>query len=460
MLLRTLRLGVYCVGVTCLAGAVFAFASAKAKRIQNEAAPHLSTAVLRTGTAWAKSEAGSAAVDGVNEVAGRIVSTVMGAREVSQPSVGPAALLKGFDPLKHELVGGKLVSKLSDGRVAELSLEPGLQRHVQGLLERYQVPYGALAAMDPNTGRILAYVNHSSAEPGARDLLRDSTPPAASVFKLVTTAALLDHGVDPKVRVCYGGGASSIESRDLEDNPGRDRNCASLTNALGRSVNTVFAKLADRRLNQTSLRRYAEAFGFGHALPFDVKMQSGRAEVPSGRLEFARTAAGFWHMHMSPLHAVLVSATVANSGVMPRASMIRRVTEPSGEVVYSHRPSPFRSVIPASTARVLGRMMEGTVTKGTARRAFFDERGNAFLPGIRVAGKTGSLSTDRPYRAYSWWVGFAPADKPEIAVAALVVNSPKWRIKGSYLAREALRNYLVTRVRKQRSRAEVDKSGS
>jgi beta-lactamase class D len=65
------------------------------------------------------------------------------------------------------------------------------------------------------------------------------------------------------------------------------------------------------------------------------------------------------------------------------------------------------------------------------------------LPGIAVAGKTGSLSSERPFRHYTWWVGHAPADAPKIAVAALVVNTPEWRIKASYLAREALKQFLV-----------------
>jgi beta-lactamase class D len=70
---------------------------------------------------------------------------------------------------------------------------------------------------------------------------------------------------------------------------------------------------------------------------------------------------------------------------------------------------------------------------------------------MAIAGKTGSLSSERPYRAYSWWVGYAPGPAPEIALAALVVNTPRWRIKASYLAREALRFYLVDRKLKPRA---------
>ncbi|MFN7697770.1 MAG: penicillin-binding transpeptidase domain-containing protein [Deltaproteobacteria bacterium] len=83
------------------------------------------------------------------------------------------------------------------------------------------------------------------------------------------------------------------------------------------------------------------------------------------------------------------------------------------------------------------------MSRGTARRAFHDERGRPFLPGIAVAGKTGTLSEERPYRGYTWWVGFAPADHPRIAIATLVVNTPEWRIKASHAAVEALRHHLV-----------------
>jgi cell division protein FtsI/penicillin-binding protein 2 len=94
-------------------------------------------------------------------------------------------------------------------------------------------------------------------------------------------------------------------------------------------------------------------------------------------------------------------------------------------------------------------MMERTTTHGTGRRTFFDDHGNAFLPGIAVAGKTGTLSSSEPYRGYTWWVGFAPADAPTIAVAALVVNTPRWRIKAVYAARETLRYYLVEAPRRR-----------
>ena len=373
----------------------------------------------------------------------------------SSPSRAAPSPLAGLDPLSHRLEGDRLVSDLGGGRTAVLTLEPGLQGHVVGQLEQYEVPFGSVVAVEPATGRVLAYVSHSSANPGDADLARDPTPPTASVFKIITAAALVDEGVSPDEEVCYHGGFSRLTEQDLEDSD-RDRRCNTLADAVGGSINTIFAKLSTRHLDTPTLERYASAFGFGHAIPFDVPTRPSPGEIPdheSDRLEFARTSAGFWHMHMSPLHGSLIAATFANEGRMPRAAIVDRVLGPDGEVVYRHEPEIFRAVIPQRTAQVVGEMMERTVTDGTARRSFFDQRGNAFLPDIRVAGKTGTLSGTDPYRGYTWWVGFAPADHPTIAVAALVVNTPRWRIKASYLARETLRWYLVEKPEIEARRA-------
>lgn len=354
------------------------------------------------------------------------------------------APLQGFSPLSHVVRGGHHVARLSGGRRVELTLDADLQAHVENILARYEVPEGALFAVEPSTGRVLAYVSHhQTGSHGGKDLVLDASPPAASVFKLVTAAALLDTGVGPSRKTCYSGGSSGIEQHHLSNAALPGQRCTSFADALGLSANAVFAKLAVRHLQPKTLERYANAFGFGHALPFDVPTTRSRFDIPDERLEFARTAAGFWHSRLSPFHGALLAATVANLGMMPKVSMVDRVVGPSGQALQRFAPEGFRQVIPAATARRLTQMMTTTVESGTARGAFFDERGNAFLPGIEVAAKTGSLSDAQPYRAYSWWVGFAPADNPKIALAALVVNSPKWRIKSSYLAREALRKYLI-----------------
>jgi cell division protein FtsI/penicillin-binding protein 2 len=369
--------------------------------------------------------------------------------DAGQSDAGDAPRSASVDGLRAlaraKLDGERLVAQDDLGRRIELSIAPSLQRRITRLFADYQVPYGALVAIEPNTGRILAYVSHSSANPDAPDVARDVTPPAASVFKLVTAAALLERGIGADTKVCYGGGSSRLENIDLKDDKRRDRSCASLSEALGHSINTVFAKLADRNLDPASLRRSASAFGFGQRPAFEADCAPSPADMPSERLEFARTAAGFWHVHMSPLHAALIASMIANEGLMPQAVLVDRVIGADGRAQPLERRPPLKAALSGATARSLTKMMLRTVRDGTAHSAFYDARGKPLLPGIDVAGKTGSLSSNDPYRAYSWWVGFAPADKPVIALAALVVNTPVWRIKSSFVARSALEEYLISR---------------
>jgi cell division protein FtsI/penicillin-binding protein 2 len=371
-----------------------------------------------------------------------------GATTATAPTPAPTArrrpaVLRHLDPRVHREEDGALVSDLPGDHTAVLTLDARLQSAMEAYFDRYEVPYAGLVALEPSTGRVLAYVSHSSADPHAGDMARDATAPAASVFKIITASALLEAGVRPDTEVCYHGGASSISMPLLDPDPAHDRSCATLSMALGRSLNVVFARLADQHLDPSSLGRYASAFGFGEALPFDVQTSESEIEIPSERLEFARTAAGFWHSHLSPLHGALIAATIANEGRMPRATMVDSVLDADGHVAYESHAETFRSVIGAHTAHLVGEMMQRTVSEGTARRAFRDDHGRPFLPGVDVAGKTGTLSSERPYRGYTWWVGYAPADEPRIAMAVLVVNTPEWRIKASNAAAETLRQYLV-----------------
>lgn len=364
-------------------------------------------------------------------------------RASTQVARAAAPPFSDIDVTRAKPVANEYVTRRRDGTNAVLTVDPDLQKHIENLFAKYDVPAGGLVAIEPNTGRVLAYVGYEAGKGVSADVVTDPAPPAASVFKIVTASALLDAGVKSSTSVCYGGGMRGLGPADLVDSPQRDRWCATLADALGYSINAIFAKLADRHLSEESMTQYVSAFGFGQRLPFDLPANPSPADVPHSRLERARMAAGFWHSQLSPLHGALLASTIANDGGMPYAAIVDRIEAPSGQTLYQHTPRTFRQVLPRQTARAAGEMMTRTVTHGTAKKAFWDPRGRPFLPGIGVAGKTGTLSRANPYRRYTWWVGYAPVDDPQIAVASLVVNEPKWRIKASYVAREALRQYLV-----------------
>ena len=363
------------------------------------------------------------------------------------------SVLAGLNPLSREVVDGKVTARLPRGQRAILTVDPALDGFVAKLLQRNQVPYAGVVAMEPETGRVLAYVSHSTAEPNGGDRALDATAPAASVFKVVTASALLKEGYPPARNTCYHGGSQSLTMAELVDNPRLDKACASLTGALGFSINAVFGKLALKHLDRTKLERQAAAFGFGETLPFDVPTERSALDVPTEKVEFGRAAAGFWHSHLSPLHGAAMAAAVANDGKMMRPWIVESVVDERGRETFRRHPTLHRKVLEPQIAHQLGAMMRATVAQGTSRRTFHDRRGRPLLPGIDVAGKTGTLSRERPYRGYTWWVGFAPLNEPKIALAVLVVNSPSWRIKASQVAAETMRHYLVEMPR--RSRAEL-----
>ncbi|HET9752049.1 MAG TPA: penicillin-binding transpeptidase domain-containing protein, partial [Myxococcales bacterium] len=246
----------------------------------------------------------------------------------------------------------------------------------------------------------------------------------------------LEKGVNPDVETCYHGGMHGIVKKLLEDKPRVDRRCLSLGMALAKSANVVFAKMAVKHLDGDDLRKEAERFLFNRPI-FDQPVEQSSATIPDNGLDFAKSAAGFGQVKLSPMHAALIASAVGNGGIAMEPSLLDAV---DGEKVD---PTGSMRLLNEETAGTLRDMMKLTVSQGTATSSF-RERHRMVLGDIQVAGKTGSLSDHKGvFKDYSWFVGFAPADDPKIAVAAVVVNGIKWRIHAPYIAREALKAYLV-----------------
>jgi penicillin-binding protein A len=332
----------------------------------------------------------------------------------------------------------RYVATLGHAR-AVLSVSPRIQQGLEKLLASYHVPLGAAVLIEPRTGRVLALAEHD--EKGSnRHIALQAIAPAASIFKIVTSAALLDRGIAPDSEVCFHGGKHRIQKTLLADDPRRDRRCLTLASALGKSANVVFAKLAGRDLSADILRAESKRFLFNAAIPFAWPVEPSPAEFSEDPFELATTAAGFGPVRMSPLHGALVAALVANGGrfVPPRI-----VDDLDG--IPAPAPGEARQAISPEVAAALAHMMTTTVTEGTARKVFRRDRlaRRSPLREVSVAGKTGSLSERDPFRDYTWFVGFAPVEDPQIAVAAVVVNERVWRVKAPFLAHEALKTYFA-----------------
>lgn len=342
-------------------------------------------------------------------------------REEAPPIATAKPLRPETDVLSHAVVG-------PDGRWSlgadRLTIDPWLQRQLSDILASFQAPWAAIVVLEPATGRVLAMAEHSERAPGFRGLCTGALFPAASLFKIVTASALLEAGVGPREMSCFHGGKRKVSEELLEDSVA-DSRCLTLEEAMGRSANVVFAKLTARYLDPERLTRLAKAFKFNSPFPFPVPTDVSLAAIPSETSELASTGAGFGDVYLSPLHAAAVVSVAANRGVWRWPVLFEK--DVGGRLVDP--------VLEPAQADALVEMLAFTVTEGTARRYFSPPRYH-----FEAVGKTGSLSDKRPvFRDYSWFVGFAPKQAPRVAVAAVIVNEPVWKIRAAWLGAEALR---------------------
>jgi penicillin-binding protein A len=349
--------------------------------------------------------------------------------EAPRPAPAPSAPTVDLDHIVR--VGDHYEAPLSNGKRAVLTLDPALQEEAEKLLDQARAPRGAIVAMAPD-GRILALAGRRTPDddPKGRTkgfadwhLATDVWAPAASVFKLVTASALVEAGVDPDDKVCYHGGIRSVNESNLTDGK-RDGRCESLLYGVAHSNNAILGKLAYQKLEPSALDSVAHDL-VGTALPasLGVKATGSELALPHDKsLAFAQSAAGFQGARLSVLGGALLAATFADGG-----------EQPVPRLIADEQPST-RHVLPADVAKAVSRMMIGTCEFGSASKSF--GRGKKSLA---VAGKTGTLATSEPfYMEHSWFVGYAPADKPEIIVSVLLGNPENWHLRGHEAARKLI----------------------
>jgi peptidoglycan glycosyltransferase len=349
---------------------------------------------------------------------------------------------------------GRYVVPLADGRSAELTLDPTLQKLAERLLNQSRAPRGAIVVLAAD-GRVLALAGRRTDEPegstkGTFDwrLATEVWAPSASIFKLVTASALVKAGVAPDQRICFHGGIRSVSERNLRDDAKRDHRCEDLAYGVAHSNNAILGKLAFQKLEPSRLAAEAKLLGWTSTLPPTLSLAgtAGELVLPAARdLEFARTAAGFTNAdsgaRLSVMGGALVAATFARDGEQPP---VRLVSAIDGVAIA---PPPSKRVLEAETARAVGKMMEQTCTDGSATKVFGRSR-------TKVAGKTGTLTRTEPfYMEHSWFVGYAPAAKPEIVVSVLFGNPESWHLRGHEAARR-----LIDRFFKPAKAREKDRS--
>jgi peptidoglycan glycosyltransferase len=358
--------------------------------------------------------------------------------------------LTGMERAENEILNGTSSSLLLErvqalftgrqpqGGSVELTIDRAVQ---QAGLAAFGSQRGGAVAIDPRTGAILAMVSTPSFDPNllashdtqavARTFAELSADPArpldnraiagrlyppGSTFKLITTAAFLESGnyntqsqVPAPDRYQLPGSTAQL------GNPGGAR-CGSgetvtLEFALEVSCNTPFAMLAVE-LGDDALRRQAEAFGFGRELEVPLPVTPSIFPADPDPAQTAMSAIGQFDVRATPLQMAMVSAAVANRGELMRPHLVHRTRGPDLEVLSETRPDVLSTPLSPGNAAQLSDMMVNVVSNGTGRPAR--------IPGVAVAGKTGTAQTSPGQPPHAWFTAFAPADDPQVAVAVVV----------------------------------------
>jgi peptidoglycan glycosyltransferase len=341
----------------------------------------------------------------------------------------------------------KLKGATVTGNDLVLTIRPNAQALALRLLRG---KCGAVVALDPATGRVLVMATSPTYNPNLIEksfglATRTSAPcgapllnratagkyPPGSTFKMITAAAALDTGrfspdspfYDPGYCEEYGKRVRNAGNPEAPETFGN----VNLATGFQHSINSVFCNIG-KTLGAGTVLDYAKRFGFYSLPPLELpeneRVESGLYDHgrlfdpkhPDTQVDPGRLAFGQERLAVTPLQMAMVAAAIGNHGAEMRPQIVERILSPGGKVITHLKPDRLGQPIKRQTADELTRMMELVVTGGTGTAAA--------IPGIRVAGKTGTAETGRGNIYTAWFAAFAPADAPKVAIAVVVENQP------------------------------------
>jgi peptidoglycan glycosyltransferase len=299
---------------------------------------------------------------------------------------------------------------------------------------------GACVALDPKTGAVLAMASNPTYDPGTvrtewEALSSDGEAPLVnraaqalyppgSTFKVVTLTGALAAGVATPETTYPGPASMDIGNAPVTNYGGSNYGEVTVRKATMSSINTVFGQLAVD-LGARDLVAQADRFGFGTEVPLEIPTTTSLMPDPREMTVWETAWAGVGQPvgeHESPpgpqttaLQMALVAAGIANDGVVMRPYLVQRITDQAGRVLSRTEPRAWMTATDPATAETVTGIMVDTVKAGSGTRAA--------IPGVTVAGKTGTAEVGKSVETHAWFIAFAPAEDPRIAVAILLENA-------------------------------------
>ncbi len=373
----------------------------------------------------------------------------------------------GVEQTQNEVLSGtdsrlfvkNLIDLLSNednlGGNVQLTIDPEAQDAAYAGLDALPgAVEGSVVALEPSSGKVLAMVSLPTYDPNNlashdlsavtdaydRLLAEETQPllnraiqttlPPGSTFKILTAAAAIEAGLYDADGEVPGGATYQLpltsDDSGLVDNDGRDCGTDEIpfAQAMGQSCNTTFAKLAVE-VGTEQMLETAEGFGFNQDYLEDLRPQAESVyPADADEAQVGQTGFGQFEVRATPLQMAMVAAGIANDGVVMRPYVVDEVQSAEYDVLEKTEPSELSQAIESSTADGVTDLMVATVDEGTASAAA--------IPGVSVAGKTGTAQSGTDAPPYAWFVSFAPAQDPQVAVAVVIESAdiPRGEIAG------------------------------
>ncbi len=331
----------------------------------------------------------------------------------------------------------------------EVPLDTSLQKYILDLLGRSLTHQAAVVVLRPKTGQILAMADYEKDSEGeSENLCLKADFPAASLFKIVSAAAAIEaRGFTPGKTMVFRGMKHTLYNSQLRQQEGRYSRKTSFRRAFAGSINPVFGKIGIYDLGREFMSEYANRFLYNQQIPFDLPVAVSSIRIPADDFGLAEIASGFnRRTRISPLHASLITAAVANHGVITEPWLVRRIKDESGAVLYRSRFSRLGRPIEESTAKQLKVLMKETVVYGTCRKAFLPLRRKKRFKEIELGAKTGTINDQNDRYKYDWVTAYAlPKDESRgICVTILAVHGKKLGIRAADLAMHIIRRHFIS----------------
>ncbi|MEA4848440.1 MAG: penicillin-binding transpeptidase domain-containing protein [Clostridiaceae bacterium] len=341
-----------------------------------------------------------------------------------------------------------LRSKINDyyikGNNIILTLDRSLQVYAADQLRGKK---GAIVVLRPDTGEILAMVSKPDFDPSGiqnnwESLINDKNSPLVnraseglyppgSIFKLIVTSSILKNSLQGNEVECTG--EVNVDGYTIKDSEGEAHGKITLADALKHSCNSYFIRQG-LLLGNSNLYNEATRFRFNKKIQTDIKITGSVFPGKNDNRSIAQQSIGQGEVLMTPLHAAMMAASIANKGIMMQPYIVSNITNSENKIIKEFKPKQISQVMDENTASTIKDMMVEVVKSGTGTRAKVSK--------VTVAGKTGTAEVSGGLKSHAWFVGFAPADSPEVAIAVLIENGGSGGSTAAPIASKILKKAL------------------